>query len=549
MKKIWLLPLCFCFLSAFATPYDSLMNELARELERTERYDEQKNQSIWHWESLLKDSALHTPREYFNINEKLFEEYKVYSYKEAFRYATRLMAIAYGINEPSYIIRAKLKLCFILHSSGLYKEAYDSLSSIRIRPDTERGLKADFYTLMGRYYYDLGEYANDSFFTRGYIEKGSAFIDSALNYYDRNSFEYDYYIGLKYLEQGNTEASFSFFNKIIQDTALGLHKYAIAASSLSKVCSLQGKTEEAIQLLIKASLADLRSATKETFAIFQLAELLYNKGDLTNAALCIASAAANAQFYGARQRKLQISTILPLVEAQKLNAVEARKNELLRFTLILAALVLLLVVLTLIILKQVKQLRRSQQLLTDSHLQQQEINKQLEGANKNLAVVNEKLEEANTIKEEYIGYFFNMDSEFFAKLNKFKVLAEQKLADKKYEEIKYLLHNLHTKRDKEELLNSFDKAFLKLFPGFVKEFNVLLLPEDQIQLKDKESLNTDMRIFALLRMGITDHEKIAEILEYSVKTIYAYKTRIRNKSVAPKEFEERIMKIKGFHSE
>ncbi|RXK85406.1 DUF6377 domain-containing protein [Filimonas effusa] len=549
MKKIWLLPALFSFLSALAAPHDSLMNELAGELKRTALYDSQKNQSIRRLEVLLKDTATHAPQEIFDLNEKLFEEYKVYSYKEAFRYATSLLAIAYRLNEPAYIVKAKLKLCFILHSSGLYKEAYDSLSSIRINPGTNRTLKAECYTLMGRYYYDLAEYANDSFFTTGYIIKGSAFIDSALNYYDKNGFEYAYYSGLKYLEQGNTDASFAFFNKIIQDTALGLHRYAIAASSLSKVCLMQGKTEDAIQLLIKASLADLRSSTKETFAIFQLAELLYNKGDLPNAALCIASAAANAQFYGARQRKLQISTILPLVEAQKLNAVEARKNELLRFTLILAALVILLVILTFIILKQVKQLRRSQQLLTESHLQQQAINKQLEGANKTLAVVNEKLEEANTIKEEYIGYFFNMDSEFFARLNKFKTLAEQKLADKKYDEIKFLLHNLHTKREKEELLNSFDKVFLKLFPGFVKEFNALLLPEDRVQLKDKESLNTDMRIFALLRMGISDHEKIAEILEYSVKTIYAYKTRIRNKSIAPKEFEERIMKIKGFHSE
>jgi DNA-binding NarL/FixJ family response regulator len=89
-------------------------------------------------------------------------------------------------------------------------------------------------------------------------------------------------------------------------------------------------------------------------------------------------------------------------------------------------------------------------------------------------------------------------------------------------------------------------VFLRIFPNFVSRFNALFAPEDQIRLKENELLNIDLRIFALIRLGITDNEKIAQILEYSVNTIYAYKTRIKNRSTVPnEEFETRILEISG----
>ncbi|MBS1662021.1 MAG: tetratricopeptide repeat protein, partial [Bacteroidetes bacterium] len=143
------------------------------------------------------------------------------------------------------------------------------------------------------------------------------------------------------------------------------------------------------------------------------------------------------------------------------------------------------------------------------------------------------------------GYFFNADSEVFAKIEKFKKALEQKIAYRKWEEVIALVNNTNLKKEKDDLLQNFDKVFLRLFPDFIQRFNDLFRPEDRIQLKDNEFLNTDLRIFALIRMGIHENEKIARILEYSVNTINTYKTRIKNKSVVPNdEFEQRIMEIK-----
>ena len=193
---------------------------------------------------------------------------------------------------------------------------------------------------------------------------------------------------------------------------------------------------------------------------------------------------------------------------------------------------ILLAVLIVVIRRQVKKLQKAQQLITEAHATQR--------------LINEKLEEANKIKEEYIGYFFSLDSEFFVKLERLKRTLDQKLADRKFEEIRYIVNNIHLKKEKEDLLRSFDTVFLRIFPNFVARFNALFKEEDQVKLKEDELLNIDLRIFALIRMGITDNDKIAQILEYSVNTIYTYKTRIKNRSVVPNdEFEARIMDIKS----
>lgn len=201
-------------------------------------------------------------------------------------------------------------------------------------------------------------------------------------------------------------------------------------------------------------------------------------------------------------------------------------------------LLLLVVALVIVILKQVKKLKAAQKIITEAHIKEHEINRKL-------AETNEKLSDANKIKEEYIGYFFNVNSEFFDKIDRFKKSVEQKIADRKFEDIKVLIRSINLKKEKEELLKHFDQAFLNLFPNFVTAFNSMFREEDRVKLKEDELLNTDLRIFALIRMGIHDNEKIAHILQYSINTINAYKTRIKNKSLVPnEEFEKRIMEIK-----
>lgn len=557
--KRWVISLCCLLGSAqyIHASTDSLLTQLAGAMQTAAIYD---SASIRRIEELKKGLAQndHSSADVFQWQAKIYEAYKLFNYDSAYHYARSLVNTSRGMPDQQYWVVARLKLSFILLSAGLYKETYDSLNSIS-RQAVPDSLKGEYYALWGRYYYDLAGYANDNYHSVDYDIAGGKFIDSALLYYRPGSFEYTYYNGLRYFKQGKPDEAADYLNKLMADTSLTQHQLALTASTLSGFYLQKKRMDKAIDLLIVATIADIRSSTKENGAIFHLAELLYKEGDIKHAVMCIESAVANAEFYGARQRKVQASSILPLIEGERINGIEAQKSLLIRYAIIVTVLGLTLFILSWIIWRQVKKLKQAQEALTLAHRRQQEINHQLEESNRRLeelnlqleesnhrlADVNEKLEDSNKIKEEYIGFFFRSDSEFYGKLERVKTDIEKKLLERRYDDIRFFLNKIDTKKEKEELLHSFDIIFLKLFPNFLAEVNSLLREEERIRLKDGELLSTDLRIFALMRMGVTDPEKIAQILEYSVKTIYSYKSRIRNKAIIPgDEFEERVMRVK-----
>jgi Domain of unknown function (DUF6377) len=538
---------------------DSLLRELTGAIEKAPVYDAGKLQRIARLQSLLKSGAEGAAgggaadRALFDVYEKLYEEYQIFHYDSAYTYVERLQSIAYRLGDKGLITKARLRLCFILLSSGLFRETYDSLRATDIRDEPD-SLKAIYFTLMGRYYYDLANYDYDgAHHSAAYDEKGNLYIDSALAYYRPETFEYIYYQGLLNFKKNNAKQAADDFEKLLRGGAtadggvtadgamagggmaggaLTDHQLALTASTLSGVYFGKGQQEQAIDLMITAAIADIRSSTKETFAIFNLADLLYKRGDVRHASLCIEAAIANAEFYGARLRKVQASSILSLIEGERINAVEAQRRLLTQYAIVATGLGIVLAILILVIRRQVKKLQKAQQMIIEAHAAR--------------GVINEKLEEANKIKEEYIGYFFSLDSEFFVKLERLKRTLDQKVAERKFEDIRFIVNNIQLKKEKEELLKSFDTVFLRIFPHFVAKFNSLFKEEDQVRLKENELLNIDLRIFALIRMGISDNDKIAQILEYSVNTIYAYKTRIKNRSIVPNdEFEARIMDIKS----
>jgi len=541
--------LVILFLSSLCTygqtaDQDTLLRNLVNTIHQVPEYDKEKNEGIRELQNSLQAVNPNDQQATFDLTEKIYEEYKVFNYDSAYVYSGKLLHIARQLGDADHIAKAQMKRIFILLSTGLYKETYDSLRSMSVA-NGNNSQKAEYYTLWARYYYDVAGYANDNYHSVDYDITASHLLDTALQFYTQGTFEHTYYSGLRYFKQGKIDSAKSFFVALMDQQGMTPHQYALTASTLSGIYQQKKDLNKAIELLSKATEADIRSSTKETVAIFHLAELLYKTGHLKEAVICIESAIANAEAYGARQRKLQASSILPLIEGERISGIEAQKQLLIRYSIVVSILLLLLVVLIYIVFRQIKKLKQAQSQLTEAHQQQQLVNKQLEETNRRLEESNEKLEEANKIKEEYIGYFFNTDSQLYAKLEKIKNTLLQKISERKYEEARFFVDKIDPKKEKEELLGNFDRLFLKLFPHFIDEVNKLLHPEEVIRLRENELLNTDLRIFALIRMGISDTDKIAQILDYSVKTIYAYKTKMKNRSSIPnEEFEQRIMKIK-----
>jgi len=467
----------------------------------------------------------------FLLYKKIYDEYKSFIYDSAFRYAGKLQALAYQMGDPQHIAESRIELGFVQVSSGLFNEALDTLRLVH-SASLHDSLRAAYYYLMARTCYDLADFNRDDFYSTRYNKRGNDYIDSALVLVPEQSSQYLLLIGLKQLHLQDISGAQASFEKMMRDFTLTDPEFAVAATTLSFIYFYSGQPEKSKQMLIRAAIADIRSCTKETLATLNLADMLYKEGDLENAYTFVKIALEDANFYGARHRKVQVAAVFPIIEGQQLTMVESRRKMLFLYSSVITVLTLITIAFAIIIYKQFKNLKEAKRIISE--------------ANDALTETNHQLGDANKIKEEYIWYYFNTTADYINKLDALKKTLDLKLMTKKLEDLRFTVDSINIKKEREDLYHNFDKVFLKLFPDFVTVFNSFFKEEDRVNPKDDHLLNTELRIFALIRMGIHDNEKIAKILDYSVTTIYTYKTRVRSKSILDNdEFDRQIMAIRA----
>lgn len=534
--------LFFCFFMAVCLwanaqeSTDSLLNKLNAALADKDIYVKQKKSRIENL-TIQVHKTVDLNKKYI-LYEKLFDEYKAFSYDSAYSYAKKLQLTATQLNDPAKQAHSKMELGFTLLSSGMFKETIETLNQIDVKLFADSD-KIEYYFLKARSYFDLSDFDRNNDYSAIYNPKGIQCIDSALNLSKAGSYYYLTLNGLKYLRTGDNSSGAKDYNRLLNLPNLTPHQFAVNACSLSYIYEIQGKNSESIALLIKAAIADIESATKETVALYKLASYLYKKGDLKNAYTYINQAMDEAIFYGARHRQVTISSILPIIESQRISIVEQQRKSLIIYSSIITLLVIFVVVFAVIIFRQLKKLRIADDIIKVANKSLQENNIALEELNRNLSV-------ANKIKNEYIGYYFNINSIYIEKLESFQKSLDKKLSSKRYEDAQTAVKNLNLENERLQLFHTFDKVFLRLFPDFIHKFNLLFNDNEVIVIPNGQLLSTEHRIFALIRMGIHDNERIAKLLGYSVNTIYSYKNRIKNRSfIANDEFEDHIMAIEA----
>jgi len=510
---------------------ENWLEKLKTEIDRKGAYDKPKEVKLRRLKAALSAAPAQNPERQFALCSQIYEEYKAYQYDSASVYVNKMHELGNRLNDKSKQYYSKVKTAFILLSSGMFKEAFDSVKGIDARYLNDSA-RFEYYSVLTRANYDIATYDNDRNFSPRYNAAANRYIDSAITISKPNSYDKLYLTGYKNLKNKQYAAAEAAFESLLKTHRLNQHQFAIVASTLSDLYISTGRNTKSIDLLAQAAIADVQSSTKETVALFWLAQQLYKNGDSKNAYVFIQQAMADAEFYGARQRQFQISTVLPIVAAQELNDSEKARFRFLIYLVIITLLATLVIVFSIILFKQLKKVQAKEKIIEDK--------------NKELESTNEKLLEDARIKEDYIGYFFNAISGYILKLEKLKHSIDTKLSIKKYDDIQITINKINIKKEREDLFYTFDHVFLKIFPNFITAFNALLPQKEQIWPKEHEVLTTDLRIFALMRLGITDPEAVANILEYSEKTIYVYKMRIKAKAlIHGDEFDRHIMAIKA----
>ncbi|TWI96242.1 hypothetical protein JN11_03976 [Mucilaginibacter frigoritolerans] len=518
--------------TAFSSPTtDSLLSVLKAELANKKVYDDQKEVRIRVLKEKLEAISKTDYLSQYNVSAKLYEEYKVYQFDSAYVYTQKLLYISQTTHDIAKQYESRIKLGFILLSSGMFKETFDCLNQINSHflNDSSR---LEYYALKARAYSDLADYNNDKYHTSFDNQLSMKYLDSAIQLARPESFDMLMRLGDRQIISGMTQQPSVDYIRLLEHYNLTAHQRAMVATGLSSFYSAPSQRDERIRLLAIGAINDIRSSTKETLAIFKLGEQLYHDGNYIDAYTFIQQAMDDAQYYGARLRKIKIAAVLPLVDAQKIIRAENEKNRFLFYLLSIAGVALVITLISFIVFIQLKRLKAKEKIIEEKNVL--------------LEKINNKLTEDTHIKEEYIGYFFNVISGYILKLEKLKRNVERKISIKKYDDVLLAVNEINIKKERDTLFYTFDHVFLKIFPNFITMFNSLLKKEDQIWPKDHEVLNTDLRIFALMRLGINDNETIANILEYSVNTIYVYKMRIKAKALVPNDqFEHKIMAIKA----
>ncbi|NML65482.1 tetratricopeptide repeat protein [Hymenobacter sp. RP-2-7] len=541
--------LLFCFLLllpppgwAAAGPTDRLLDQLNAVLLRKADYMRQRQDSI----ALLTRAFRAQPvgRAKFALGQRVFEQYNTFKYDSAFAYALKLRQLGQQLGDERLTERAQLSLAQIHLSAGMFTEAFELERSLQPAL-LDSASKQAFYFLEARSYSDLADYNNPvGYYRPAYTARAVACLDTALRYCRPGTYDYLALLGFRALKQGDLPRSRALYGQLLALPGLSRHQFAITASTLSFVEEQLGRPQLAIDLLIQAAIADVETATTETIALFKLSDFCYRRGDLKNAYTFINFAREDAAFYNARLRQIQIGGIYSTIESQRIGIIERQRRSLTIYAFVFTVLLLVVVGFAVLLFRQLRKLQRADAVISVINQELQANNQQLSDFNQRLSGLNQTLHETSRIKDEYVGYYLNASSEYIDKIERFKQALEKTLLTKQYAGTQKLVDSLNIKRERSELFRGFDQVFLKLFPNYVAAFNALLRPDEQIALADDQLLNTELRIFALIRLGIDDSERIGRILGYTVSTIYTYKTRVKKRSLYPsEEFEPRVKAI------
>ena len=542
-----ILLLLISFVSQAHTTSDTIYSTLYKLIEKKGIYVQQKKDKISRVKSMLAVPDISDSQRY-DINHQLYDEYKTFISDSAIFYTEQNLKIARKRNDITRINESKLDLISLYIFSSMYIESKDSLKSIdkKTLPDWLLVKYYDCYKLL------YSNYSQNNPYTQSYKATSDLYRDSLLNILDKKSNHYKIVYAEKLYDQQKLNESKQMLQTMLNQTKTDTHEKAVLAYALANIYMKEGNTDLQKRYYAISAICDIKNAIKENASMQALATVLYETGDIERAYDCIRSSMEDAMFSNARFRAYEASQIFPIIDLAYKEKINGKNSELRSYLMLACILSFFLVLAIVYTYRQMKRVARIRKELYRTNVKLNELNDELQGTNSQLHIVNKELSEANTnlseanqIKEAYIGHFLDLCSTYINKLEKYQNTLNKKAVEKKLDELyKMLKSSDMINNELKELYENFDNIFLHLYPNFVEEFNSLLLDEEKFVLKPNELLNVELRIFALIRLGITDSSKIASFLHYSANTIYSYRTRVRNKAAVPRDdFENRVVKI------
>ncbi len=517
----------------------SMSDYLDQVIRDKELYVEQKEQGITSLKKLFDKKEV-SPWYEYDINLKLYDEYKKYKLDSAIRYASRNVEIARVLNNDRLKYSSAIQLASLYSFSGKPIESENILKNIPVH-DLPREILPDYYETCMHFCQHYSASSDQP----GYIQKMDSYRDSLLSVADPASFRYKLSQTLKLMRLGETDQAEALLADMLETGGIETPEYAYATYFLAYIYGKKGEADREKIYYMKSVVADIKNALKENGSFQQLALAYYKEGDIARAFEYTQLGIEDAVSSGVQFRTMQLSEFYTIVNASY-QAQKAKANNMLkRYLVLISILSLFLLLLIAYIYKQMRKLSGIKEELSQTNHKLVDLNTILNSTNNLLNDTNKQLWSTSQMKEQHIAHFFSLCSTYIDKMEEYRKTLYKLGINKQYEElIKKLKSTSLVDNELEELYAHFDSIFLNLYPTFIADLNSLLSESEQIIPKTGELLNKELRIYALLRLGITDSAKIAAFLRCSMSTIYNYRTKMRNRAATNREgFDEKAMNI------
>lgn len=467
------------------------------------------------------------------LYNQIYREYYTYRYDSAMTYAKKGYQLAVQLQDDYFINLNKINRAAVLSTGGFYSQAEDLMLAIDVEQMSPKLLQYYYYTLTWVYNY-WETFCNKSEFQEGLEAKKRFYLGKTLEHIGNKESALYYYLSgeFEFLKQRTSKKTLQFYMKALSASPLNSRVYASSAYCIARYYYDTDQKDLYEKYIVEAAISDQICPLKENLALQEFSTYLYNK-DASYAkrvAKYLYCSMEDAQFYNNRLRMVEISRILPLITETNHQA-EVRKNRIVTASLVIVSILSLgFLAMAFFAFKMNKRLAKSR--------------REIKSQNTLLDGLNQKLLNTNKRRETYMHLFMDISAVYIRKLDDYRKLVSRKIKAKQTADLLTAINSY--KLAEEEAANfyiRFDKAFIDLYPNFVEEFNQLLLPEKQIVLPAPNSLTKELRIYALMRLGITDGQELATLLFYSTQTIYNYKAAIRKRAKDLTTFDAAINRL------
>ena len=546
MRHYWLISiLCLQAMMGSASDVRHLYAKLDSLIAHYQETTAEKESRIRNLKDGVKTMSL-TDDQTYDLNLRLYDEYVAFRFDSAFYYVEKNVERFRHTADHDRFAASAIRMAHILSVTGLFDRARRLMDEIDPEQlgDEQRVAYYNQQSELNLYRSEMAQYTP---YFNDYIQKAQYYRQMIIQTAPKDSYDYIFSLATYTCETGNPDKAIQMMEDYLPKLDVSTRDYSIVTSTLAYFYQCKDDRERQEYYLLLSAISDEQGAIRENNSLRTLAEILMARGENDIAYRYLYQSITEARFYGSRLRMMQVGRMAP----QIMNLYDKERAQTQRNTYIylgintyiylgiisfISLILLGIMAYTLVLLRKKKAASR----------QIEAMNKTLTAHNEQIQAANSQMKEANRIKDEYIGRFLELSSNLIKQGEERSKQLNRLARDRKLEELYAELKSSQTINSGIRMFHqNFDEAFLNIYPAFISEVNKLLMPDNAFVISEGDSrrLTTELRILALIRLGISDNQDIADILRSSITTIYTYRSKLKSRSVNKDTFEDDVRKI------